>query len=401
MEVLRNSDEESKKKSSDDIPVWARTEIFINNNYVLQYDEVSNEIEYKPTGAKSFRTLNEDTLFRDLQLNKINISKNNLISLLKSDFVPIINPFKNYFKSLPKWNYSNPDYIDDLANYVKAKNQKDFNYNFKKMLVRTVACAIQDDYYNKTAFILVGELQNTGKSSFIRFLCPPKLKGYISESLNFQDKDSLIGLSDNFIINIDELAVLNKVEINSLKSYFSKDSVKIRHPYDRKPKTTPRRASFFGSTNNLEFLSDETGSVRWICFEIDSIDWEGYMKNIKIDNVWAQAFSLYKKKFEMDLSKEEIQKNELRNQTFQFSTPEIELIQKTLQPGSKNSHSAFLTATDIVSRIISDNSYLKGKIHNVSVGKALKILGFTRVQDRKDELDYPVKGYYVNYLNNL
>ena len=56
----------------------------------------------------------------------------------------------------------------------------------------------------------------------------------------------------------------------------------------------PRRANFIGSTNKDEFLTDETGSVRFVCIElIDKLNFS-YKTEMKIDDVWRQAYSLYK-----------------------------------------------------------------------------------------------------------
>ena len=72
---------------------------------------------------------------------------------------------------------------------------------------------------------------------------------------------------------------LSKKDINHLKSVMSKDEIKTRLPYDKRASVLKRRCSFVGSTNNEEFLSDETGNVRWICFAINSINWD-YSNNI-------------------------------------------------------------------------------------------------------------------------
>ena len=136
------------------------------------------------------------------------------------------------------------------------------------MLVRSIACALLEYVFNKQVFVLVGAGQNTGKSTFCRWLCPPFLSDYITEYIN-TDKDGLIVLATNFLINMDELATLSKTEINSLKSLISKDKINVRLPFARRTSVHPRRANFIGSTNNDEFLTDETGSVRWLCFEIE------------------------------------------------------------------------------------------------------------------------------------
>ena len=46
----------------------------------------------------------------------------------------------------------------------------------------------------------------------------------MTENISF-DKDSLIALIENFIINLDELATFTRVEINALKSILSKSFI--------------------------------------------------------------------------------------------------------------------------------------------------------------------------------
>jgi predicted P-loop ATPase len=89
------------------------------------------------------------------------------------------------------------------------------------------------------------------------------LRDYQVENISV-DKDSLIALCQNFGVILDELSTLSKTEINAQKTLMSKSYIKVRHPYDRRPKMESRRASIWGSTKKAEFLVDETGSVRWL-----------------------------------------------------------------------------------------------------------------------------------------
>ena len=162
-----------------------------------------------------FKELNADQIHRQIQKKGVNFSLGSLKSLLRSDFVIDYNPFIKYFESLDKWQNNDPDYIQELSDHVKVKERERFDYHFKKHLVRTVACALKEGSVNKQCFTLIGG-QNAGKSTFVRFLCPQKLGEYIAENIG-TDKDSLIALSENLIINLDELATLSKYEINSLK----------------------------------------------------------------------------------------------------------------------------------------------------------------------------------------
>ena len=370
-----------------------KVEIFLSETYEFRRNEITGEIEYRELNESNFSLVNEDNLHRSIQHYGLKFSLGNLTSLLRSDFVSNYNPFLNYYKGLPEWKEnSDPDYIFQLASKVKAKDQVRFNKQIKKMMVRVVACALDEKVFNKHAFILVHDQQNSGKSTFCRFLCPPDLHKYISESFAM-DKDSLISLSENIFINLDELSTLSKIEINTLKSMFTKDKVKIRKPYEKKATNSPRRCSFIGSTNKTEFLNDETGSVRWLCFEINGIDFS-YSMEISIDSVWSQAYSLYLSGFEYQLTADEIKENEIANEKHLQISFEHELILKYFSPSEKNTIGAeFKTATELALILSEKAPQLRLRHSNTMMGKALKSLGFK--QDQAFNGKYQRKGYYV------
>lgn len=386
--VSRNKVDKSPDKN---FTIFHETEQYLTKHYLLRKNIVSGDFEIKTLEDAQFGQLNESQLYVELQKNRINISENKLIALLKSDFVKPYNPFIDYFISLPYYDGS-ADFIQLLANHVQVKNQERFNIQFKKWLVRLVKCAIEDDYFNKNALILVQNRQNSGKSTLCRFLCPPKLSDYIKENLS-TDKDGLISMTRNFLINLDELATLSKFDINHLKTLLSKDKINERLPYDRKSSIIPRRCSFIGSTNNSEFLTDLTGSVRWLCFAVENIDFS-YKTTINIDQVYSQAYYLYKNGFECELTKEEIEENEDVNEAHQITPPEMEIIQMNYKPATKENHVAFYTASDFIKNISEKNIIIK--IDHRNLGKLLNKLGF--VKDCKYNGTYSIKGYYVDFI---
>ena len=201
------------------------------------------------------------------------------------------------------------------------------------------------------------------------------------------DKDARILLCKNFLINLDELAALSRKEINQLKSYFSKAQINERLPYDRKNSIIQRVASFIGSTNMSTFLQDETGSVRWLCFIIEKIDWS-YKKDFDINKLWQQAYSMSKDpEFDETLTVEDIKQNEMRNEKFQISTPEKDLVHKYFELPENLEDCDFLTSTDILHHI---NIYTAGiRLNNVGIGKALKAIGYTRTKHLQ------IYGYWI------
>lgn len=399
----KDSQNESSTSNSNGTTIesqnlFDKVELCLKRDFDLRHNVISNQIECwdksKNEEHIEYEKLNENNIYRYLKKKGYAISMANLIAILASDFVEEYNPFEEYFRKLPQ--YKGQDYIGSLAGYIKPKELERFEYHLKKHLVRTIACALEPKYFNKHALILVGYKQNTGKSTFCRFLCPPTLQEYYTEYFS-TDKDGLIALSENFLINLDELATLDRQETNKLKTTFSKDTVKVRHPFGKKAISTPRRASFIGSTNDQEFLSDETGSVRWLCFEIGEIDF-AYSKAINPDQIWMQAYYLYKSGFKYQLTKEDIEENEIANRKFQKTTPEQELIQEYFMPGSEDDNDDHWTASKFVEELQTRITHASiSKMNHTRIGKALKSLGFNRTSIRPEN-QQPRYGYFVKII---
>ncbi|MDD4149244.1 MAG: BT4734/BF3469 family protein [Bacteroidales bacterium] len=385
------SDDTSAPKEKVTSNKFIITEKYLSKYFDLRYNVVSNKFEYKKKDDEEWCEMNENNMFIKLQKDNINISLNHLIALLKSDFVQKYHVFREYFESLPEWD-GITDYILKLSSFLITHDRERLDKHFKKWMVRAVKTAIDDQYFNKQAFVLVSMKQNSGKSTFCRFLCPPILGDYIAESIA-TDKDSLIAITENFLINLDELSQADKSEINTFKSLFSKDKVKARLTYDKRPTVHSRRASFLGSTDRWEFLTDENGSVRWLCFEVESIDWN-YSSEVDINKVWSQAYHLLNRvKFDFELTAEEIKENDWVNKRFQVSSPERDLLMKFFKPADEH-NGVFRTATDLLEYVSLRSSI---NLNPMKIGKELRFLGFERISKRADD-NMPVYGYFVDVL---
>ena len=387
-------------KLENKLSIWDVAEGFIIQKYEIRYNTISNKAEYRLLNSnENFNDINEDSIFRDMQKNNVSFSLNKLRSLLASDFIPKYDPLANYFECLDQIESDTTfDYVDHLASFVKSDDDHWFRTQFKKMLVRSVACALDLNVFNKQVFILVHSMQNSGKSTFCRFLCPPQLGDYFTENIS-TDRDSLIALATNFIVNMDELATLNRAEINTLKSMISRNNVNIRLPYARRQVNLPRRANFVGSTNKDEFLTDETGSVRWLCFElVDRIDFS-YKEKVNIDLVWKQAYQLYKNGFEYELSQDEIEFNHQKNKKYESTMLEHDIIQEYCVPCEEKLKSNFKTAGQILVDLKCQDKFRSVNISQPNISKGLKMLGYKIESCYLDEIKQSRKGYFVKYIN--
>ena len=378
-------------------------ENFLLNNYEVRINVITNTIEKRPkTSNEPFTAINDTQLKYELFKAGYTKFDGELKALLGSEVIHKYDPFKEYFGQLPVYTYTEPDYIKQLCTYVQTNDQTWFEIMFKKMLVRVVSQALGMPQFNKQCFTLVGK-QGDGKTSFFDFLVPPALRSYYKKNYDFHGgRHSKFSLVQNFIINLDELAQFDKKDLNNeFKATLSENYVKYAPLFSSTEVSFARRASFVATTNKHDFLSDETGSVRWVIFEVSSINHDnggasGYAQ-IDIDRVWAQAYALFMRDFKGDLTPDDISQNEILNRRFMRVSAEMEVIAKHFVPGDKNDpNSHFQTASTIEKRL-RDNGY--GKLSVYQIGHAMKMLGFQGLSKWNAKLKYSEKGYFVSEYN--
>lgn len=400
--IFKNVFEKNKDEFGlDDKPEIYKVELFIKKKYEIVKNEVSQRYEYRPTNSTvPMERLSEDTIYRDLQHAHYKFSLDKLKSLLKSDYIPRYNPFKTYFNSLHTWTTEEADYIDDLANFVRTDNQNFWRVQFKKALVRSIACAV-DHKENRIVMTLVEMDQNTGKTNFIRFLCPPFLKEYYTETSMDGSKDSDMQLSENFMWNLEELSALNNIEVNKLKAIISKSTVKQRRAYAAYHDTNPRRANFWASTNKSEFLTDDQ-NTRWLCFNVMHINhdygnWKTGVNKIDINNVWAQAWALYNSGYDYHLTAEEAAARDTINKGYEVSSVEKELIMEYYKPCAAH-NGTMMTCTNILLKL-QEHTDNKIKLNKYAVGNAMKQLNFIPGFKKLDGKN--ARGYWIADVDSI
>ncbi len=237
-------------------------------------------------------------------------------------------------------------------------------------MVAAVGCAINPETVNHNCLVLVGP-QGRYKTTWLNKLVPDRLSKYIHVgTINPGDKDTLIHLSECFLVNLDELETLNKHELGTLKSIMTFKTSRLRRPYAHFAETLIRRASFAGSINRDSFLTDETGSRRFLVVEIESINTD---HGIDMDKVHAQAYHLYKSGYRHWLDQGEIVEVNERNKEFSVQTTEDELVSKYCFPATVDHE--WLSATEVAKKIEVEVGYKMSKSSARDFGYALKKAG--------------------------
>ena len=396
---MKQHAEKSGNSAGQEKPKIDRILAFLNSYYDLRVNVITDAIEWRNKGSsESFSACNISNLIYKLMSNGFTKPKEELNVIFGcDDLIARYDPCIEYFTTLAQWKETDPDYITELSSYVKTQHQAWWALMFKKHLVRCVSQAIGRSGFNKQCLTLVGK-QNDGKTRFFDFLAPEPLSRYIKKGFLFGNKEGLFSLTQNFLINLDELASFEKKELNNeFKSVLSESLVRYTPKFANQETTVMRRASFVASTNQVQFLTDETGNVRWIPFIVQSIQHDyggknGYGANVDINKVWAQAYALLQSGFEHQLTPLEVQQQEAYNKTFLRVTDEMEILFRFLKPAKKGDIGAeFLTSTAI-SEYLRNNTSVRMFPNNL--GRALTANGFERESGHVPGAG-SCKGYYV------
>ena len=422
---MKKNADKSKSKGGNNMPKQRKTsskngeiETYLSSYYEFRYNTVLGRTEYRDKDDTHFSKVGRyeiNTLRRELD-NDVGIitSSDNLYSIIESSFSPRINPIQEYFKGLPLRdignicgnNSGNSDScnhdssgnnenncccdisslslkaIPDLASCVVVRNSDKWLPYLTKWLVAVVANAMDDrECRNHTCLVLTGE-QGKFKTTFLDLLCPPALHGYsYTGKIYPQEKDTLTYIGQNLIVNIDDqLKALNKRDENELKNLITCPMVKYRMPYDKYVEEYPHLASFVASVNGNDFLTDPTGSRRFLPFEVLSIDIER-AKAVSMDNVYAEAKALLSIGFRYWFDDEEITELYRESEDFQVQTAEMELLLRCFEKPAEYENYSLMTTTEILTYL---GIYTHQPLVAKRMGEALKKAGYIKVSKRRN-----------------
>lgn len=241
-----------------------------------------------------------------------------------------INPVAEYLNSLtwdgiPRLDTIYIDYFgaEDCA-YVRAVA--------RKALVAAVARAVIGKVKFDYMTVLYSQKQGIGKSTLFRRLG----KEWFTDSIkSFEGKEAEELIQGKWIVEIAELQAFNRADINRIKQFLSKEDDQYREAYGRNVKNQIRRAVFFGTTNDHEYLHDPTGNRRF--WPVDARP-EHATKNVfrdlteyEVDQIWAEAVVRWREGESLYLSPELEAEAERRRQEHMVRDPLEGIIEEFLE----------------------------------------------------------------------
>ena len=303
--------------------------------------------------------------------------KSEIKDYVESEEVPEFNPIQVFLDGLPKWDGQN--HIARVFSRIPGISSEQLNY-LTIWLRSAVAHWMQMDmlHGNECVPTLIGQ-QGCGKTVFVRRLLPPHLREYFLGHLNLANKfDKEMALTNNLLVNLDELDAIRHSQQASLKQALSVNKVNSRPIFGRTQEDRPRFASFVATTNNRHPLQDSTGSRRYICIRIPDGQLIDNTGEIDYGQLYAQVvYELQELKAPYWFNNEEVIRIQQLNQDFMDHKDLGEMFAACFRQPKEGEVVKKMNCEQIITIIQHDYPSLQNTIGNkVRLGKIIKALGF-------------------------
>lgn len=275
--ILHNLYQESKgfgKKSSrtKEQETAFLLEEFLNRRFEFRYNTVLDDLEYRRRDSihfyfKPVEKRVRNSIAIDALKEGISAWDRDVDRFLNSEYVPLYNPVEEFLYDAGRWD--GKDRIRALADLVPCNNPHWRELFYRWFLSMTAHWrGLDNQHGNSTSPLLVGA-QGFRKSTFCRILLPPELRFGYADSLDFKSKQEAERyLGRFFLINIDEFDQVNISQQGFLKHLLQKPAANLRKPHGNAIREVRRYASFIGTSNQKDLLTDPSGSRRFICIEV-------------------------------------------------------------------------------------------------------------------------------------
>ncbi len=376
---------------------------FLSDHIYLRHNVITGRVEYRVPEADQFAADAglaatgdwqpvSDRVVNSLwaQLSKAKpVRAQDIFRVMESDFVPDFHPFRYYLDRLPPWD-GESDHILAMSVSVQVRGDVEEQMLFydylKRWLVGMVAAWVDPKVVNNVILVLIGE-QGSYKTTWFNYLLPPELSRYFYTKTNASrmGRDDLLTLAQYGLVCCEELDTMSPRDLNQLKAAVTMPSIDERAAYAHFHEHRKHIASFCGTGNNVQFLSDPTGNRRWLPFEVEHIrsprddpfDYEG---------IYAQAYALYRQGFRYWFSQAEIRRLSAHNRQFETPRLECELVQLYFRQPAEREPGEFMSVA-LALQIVGTG--ITQKLSTVALGRAFVELGFKKKTYRN------TRGYIV------
>ena len=359
-------------------------ELFLNENYCFRRNVLNGKVEFaEKSDTENWRPLTQEALnsiirrAKKEQICEKGSPKTEIMEFVYSEDIPVHNPIGDYLKQLPRWDGKN--HIGQLFGRLPGITTEQQGF-LATWLLSAVAHWLQMDtlHGNECVPTLIGA-QGCGKTTFFHRLLPIELRQYYLDHLNLSNKfDKEMALTNNLLVNLDELDAIRPSQHAALKQTLSKSKVNGRPIYGCSQEDRPRFASFVATTNNPHPLTDATGSRRYICLLIPDGQYIDNSGEIDYGQLYAQVLhELTVAKTPYWFSNDEVARIQQLNQNYLLKKDISEMVEICFRKPKEGEVGKLMNSKMLLEHI--QHAYPSIDIshgNKVRVGQAMKTLGY-------------------------
>lgn len=370
-------EEEAKEATPDEL------ERYLKAHYELRFNLLTEQTEYRQRGSENpeFKVLTrreENTFYIEMTKAGLKCKERALERYLHSTYVHPYHPFRLYMDSLPTWDQH--DRIEDLASRVSSEPYWIGCFHRWMLALTAQWMGLDTNHANSTAPLLISEEQGWMKSTFCKSLVPPALKAYYTDQMDVSQSQQEKKLAVMGLINLDEFDRLSPRQMASLKNLMQLSALNLRKAYRQNYQQLPRIASFIGTSNRKDLLTDPTGSRRFICVEVaHAID----CTQLDLDQIYAQLKQELQDGMRYWFTHTEEATIQERNKAFYQATPEEELFRAHFRAVQSTEEGELVSLEQIIETL---HFYHKGLLRNLNLnrfGSAIVASGVERIHTRE------------------
>ena len=351
------------------------------DRFDFRFNVLTEQTEYAPKGTSIYELVDQrvlNTLCLVARKNGINCWDKDVSRLLLSQEIADYHPFLDYMDNLPDWD--GIDRVSELASRVSDTPLwiEGFHRWMLGMTAQWMAMDVQ--CANAVAPLLVSTEQGRCKSTFCSILLPTELQRFYIDKFDItsvsgcEQKLSLFGL-----INMDEFDRYGIRTMATLKNLMQLKKLTFRKSHRAYYSQLPRIASFIGTSNQKELLTDTTGSRRFLCVEVKG----------KIDCTlpdYAQLYAQLKTELlngeRYWFTSEEERKIQEHNRMFYKFSPEQDVFFRCFRLPMEGEEGIQISSTEIFCKLQKrfPSAFRGRSISNM--GRMLLAMGIERVRTR-------------------
>ena len=364
------------------------TELFLQDNYLFRRNVLSGKVEFAALPAEEpvYRTLTQAALNsivirakREAVMEK-GSPKAEIMELINSEEVPAFDPVKDFLGHLPRWDGQN--HVAALFGRLPGISSEQHGY-LATWLRSAVAHWLQMDtiHGNECVPTLIGA-QGCGKTTFVARILPPHLRQYYLDHLNLSNKfDKEMALTNNLLVNLDELDAIRPSQHPALKQTLSKSKVNGRPIFGCSQEDRPRYASFVATTNNPHPLTDATGSRRYICLTVPKDQLIDNTGEIDYGQLYAQVLhELIELKAPYWFTPAEVKRIQELNLNYMEQKDIAEIVNATFRLPKEGELPKYMNCGDILREIQQEYpSVTSDRSTRVHLGITMRELGYDHV----------------------